>query len=124
MWSKKAVGRCGNGVSDQQVEAAHNAGAPVIEIHTGHYADAPTAAAQQVEFARIKEAVAFGTGLGLRVNAGHGLHYHNVQEIAAIPDMCELNIGHAIVAHALFAGLEQAVREMKSLMLEAQTLRP
>ena len=107
-----------------QMEAAHKAGAPVVEIHTGHYADAVTASLQQAEFDRITEAVAFGTDLGLRVNAGHGLHYHNVQKIAAIPDMRELNIGHAIVAHALFVGMDQAVREMKSLMLEAQNFQP
>lgn len=106
-----------------QMEAAHKAGAPVVEIHTGHYADATTAALQQAEFDRIKESVTFGTALGLRVNAGHGLHYHNVQKIAAIPDMCELNIGHAIVAQALFVGMDQAVREMKTLMLDAQNFR-
>ncbi len=107
-----------------QMEAARHAGAPVVEIHTGHYADAPTATIQHAEFEKIIEAVVFGTDLGLRVNAGHGLHYHNVQEIAAIPDMCELNIGHAIVAHALFVGMDQAVREMKTLMLDAQKFRP
>jgi len=107
-----------------QMEAARNAGAPVVEIHTGHYADATTAAIQQTEFDKIKQAVVFGTDLGLRVNAGHGLHYHNVQKIAALPDICELNIGHAIVAHALFVGMDQAVREMKTLMLEAQNCRP
>jgi pyridoxine 5-phosphate synthase len=103
-----------------QIDAAAQAGAPAIEIHTGHYADAKTAGEQQNELERIRVAVREGIGRGLKVNAGHGLHYHNVQSIAAIPDISELNIGHAIVAHALFVGFEQAVREMKKLMLEAR----
>ncbi len=103
----------------RQMDAASAAGAPVVEIHTGHYADAKSHAEQQQEFARIADASAHGQSLGLRVNAGHGLHYHNVQPIAAIPGMAELNIGHAIVAHALFVGWENAVREMKSLMVAA-----
>lgn len=102
-----------------QLEAAKEAGAPVVEIHTGHYADAKSLAERQRELERIREAVAYGTSLGLRVNAGHGLNYHNVQEIAAIPGVRELNIGHAIVAHALFVGWERAVREMKALMVTA-----
>ncbi len=103
-----------------QVEAAVRVGAPVIEIHTGHYATA-RGAAQQAEFARIAHAAAYAASLGLQVNAGHGLHYHNVQPIAAIPVMRELNIGHAIVARALFSGLGAAVREMKQLMLDARS---
>ena len=76
--------------------------------------------AQDAEFARIQDAATYGQGLGLQINAGHGLHYHNVQRIAAIPEVRELNIGHAIVAHALFVGWETAVREMKQLMLAAR----
>ncbi|MDQ3187259.1 MAG: pyridoxine 5'-phosphate synthase [Pseudomonadota bacterium] len=103
-----------------QINAAVQSGAPAIEIHTGHYADALTASEQQDELERIRAAVAEGIGLGLKVNAGHGLHYRNVQPIAAISGISELNIGHAIVAHALFVGFEAAVREMKKLMLEAR----
>ena len=84
-----------------------------------HYADAQTAGQQQIELERIRAAVTKGISQGLKVNAGHGLHYHNVQPIAAISGISELNIGHAIVAHALFVGFEQAVREMKKLMVEA-----
>ncbi|SEO68661.1 pyridoxine 5'-phosphate synthase [Nitrosovibrio sp. Nv6] len=103
-----------------QIEAAGQTGAPAIEIHTGHYADARTANEEQNELERIRAAVMQGISLGLKVNAGHGLHYRNVQPIAAITDISELNIGHAIVAHALFTGFEQAVKEMKRLMLEAR----
>ena len=99
-----------------QIEAAHLAGAPVIEIHTGKYADAPSLPRQKYELDRIHEAASHARSLGLQVNAGHGLNYHNVQPIAAIPDICELNIGHAIIAEALFIGLEQAVRKMKALL--------
>jgi len=103
----------------EQMQAAKEAGAPVVEIHTGHYADAATESARLAELERVRHAVAYGTRLGLAVNAGHGLNYHNVQDIAAIPDIRELNIGHAIVAHALFIGWENAVAEMKDLMLSA-----
>jgi pyridoxine 5-phosphate synthase len=103
-----------------QIDAAAQAGAPVVEIHTGHYADAPTIRDQEIELERIRAAVSRGIGNGLQVNAGHGLHYHNVQPVAAMSDVSELNIGHAIVAHALFVGFERAVREMKKLMLEAR----
>ena len=102
-----------------QLDAAHAAGAPAVEIHTGHYADASTDAARSVEFERIRQAVAYGRSLGLTVNAGHGLTYHNVQPIAALPGIHELNIGHAIVAQALFVGWKDAVAEMKRLMVEA-----
>ncbi len=105
-----------------QLEAARSAGAPVVEIHTGRFADAETPADVARELARIRAAVELGTELGLAVNAGHGLHYHNVQAIAALPGVEELNIGHAIVAQALFTGWETAVREMKRLMLEAMGL--
>ncbi len=102
-----------------QIEAAAASGAPVIEIHTGHFADSKDARSTQQELTRIQQAVIQGMDLGLHVNAGHGLHYHNVQDIAAIPGVRELNIGHAIVARALFSGMQEAVREMKRLMHEA-----
>jgi pyridoxine 5-phosphate synthase len=104
-----------------QIDAALRSGAPVIEIHTGRYADAPSADERGEELARIGLGVQQGLDLGLQVNAGHGLNYHNVQAIAAIPGVAELNIGHAIVARALFSGLQEAVREMKRLMREAST---
>lgn len=103
-----------------QIEAAARAGAPAIEIHTGHYADAAGPRAAREELERIRRAVDAGLAAGLQVNAGHGLNYHNVAPIAAIPGIRELNIGHAIVARALFTGLGEAVREMKRLMVEAR----
>tara|TARA_Y100000589_G_scaffold76670_2_gene70520 strand:+ start:70049 stop:70789 length:741 start_codon:yes stop_codon:yes gene_type:complete len=102
-----------------QIEASHRAGAPVIEIHTGAFADADNQTAQLAELARIKDGVALGNRLGLTVNAGHGLHYHNVEIIAAIGGINELNIGHGIMARAILSGLGEAVREMKRLMLQA-----
>lgn len=102
-----------------QLDAASAAGAPVVEIHTGAYADADTDEARVAEFERIRKAVAYGCGMGLTVNAGHGLTYHNVSPIAALPGIHELNIGHAIVAHALFVGWRDAVSEMKRLMVNA-----
>jgi len=104
-----------------QIDAAVEVGAPVIEIHTGHFADSSTAERAQLELTRVIQAVKHGIDAGLHVNAGHGLHYHNVSEIAAIPGIRELNIGHAIVARAVFTGLQEAVREMKQLMRRAQT---
>ncbi len=101
----------------RQLQAAVEAGAPVVEIHTGRFADAETEDTAAHELERIRVAVAAGNALGLRVNAGHGLHYHNVQAVAALPGIEELNIGHAIVSHALFVGWENAVREMKRLLL-------
>ena len=103
-----------------QIEAAVEAGAPVIEIHTGRFADAASAIERQNEFVRIRDAVNAGVRAGLHVNAGHGLHYHNVEEIAALVDVRELNIGHAIIARAMFTGLQESVREMKRLMREAR----
>jgi pyridoxine 5-phosphate synthase len=102
-----------------QLDAAKKMGAPVVELHTGAFADAHSDAQQQRELLRIQQAVVYGVKLGVAVNAGHGLHYHNVQHIARIPGVEELNIGHAIVAHALFVGWDNAVREMKSLMVAA-----
>ncbi|MDK4201377.1 pyridoxine 5'-phosphate synthase [Pseudomonas sp. HR1] len=100
----------------QQIQAAKDSGAPVIELHTGRYAEAETQEAQAHELQRLARAVEFATGLGLVVNAGHGLHYHNVQPIAALPGINELNIGHAIVAQAVFVGFKQAVRDMAELI--------
>lgn len=102
-----------------QIQAAAEAGAPVIELHTGRYAES-AGIEQAQELARVQQGVLAGQRLGLRVNAGHGLHYTNVQAIAAIPGISELNIGHAIVAHAVFAGWQPAVREMKALMVKAR----
>jgi pyridoxine 5-phosphate synthase len=107
----------------KQLEAARECGAPAVEIHTGHYADLEEPAAKLQELDRIRKAVSYGLGLGLTVNAGHGLTYHNVQPIAAIPGVHELNIGHAIVAQAIFVGWEKAVAEMKRLMVEAAGCR-
>jgi pyridoxine 5-phosphate synthase len=104
---------------DEQIKASAEAGAPVIELHTGRYADTE-GDAQQKEFERIRRAVATGVQQGLKVNAGHGLHYTNVQAIAAIPDIAELNIGHAIVAHAVFVGWANAIREMKAIMVRSR----
>jgi pyridoxine 5-phosphate synthase len=101
-----------------QIEAAAKTGAPAIEIHTGRYADAETDEARRQELVRIEQAVQQGLALKLLVNAGHGLNYHNVQAIAAIPGISDLNIGHAIIARALFTGMQEAVREMKRLMNE------
>jgi len=95
-------------------------GAPVVELHTGRYANAADAAARAEELGLITSAVSFADSLGLQVNAGHGLDYHNAQAVAAIPHIRELNIGHAIVAHALFVGMATAVADMKRLMLEAR----
>ena len=99
-----------------QIKASHDVGAPAIEIHTGHFADAKSKAEEDAEFVKIVEGVKYAKSLGLQVNAGHGLHYHNVQRIAAIPDIEELNIGHAIIAQSVFVGLGPAVTEMKRLM--------
>jgi pyridoxine 5-phosphate synthase len=103
-----------------QVEAALKVDANTIELHTGDYAEATTADAADLALTRIKNSTQLAWGAGLTVNAGHGLHYHNVKPIAAIPHMNELNIGHAIIARALFVGIEAAVREMKQLMLEVR----
>ena len=103
-----------------QVEAAASAGAPAIELHTGRYAELHEPAALQTELQRIARAVQIGRQAGLRVNAGHGLNFANVAPIAAMLDIAELNIGHALVAEALFIGWEKAVRDMKARMIEAR----
>lgn len=104
---------------EAQIDAAISAGAPTIEIHTGAYADATSPEEVAREFSRIRSAVAYASGR-LVVNAGHGLHYHNTQPIAALTGINELNIGHAIVSRAVFSGLAAAVRDMKALMQQAR----
>jgi pyridoxine 5-phosphate synthase len=105
-----------------QVEAAAEIGVPIVEIHTGRYADTNDVILRRHELQRIIDAVARGTALGLQVNAGHGLNYQNVTEIALIPQISDLNIGHAIISHAMFTGVGAAVREMKRLMVEARLI--
>jgi len=103
-----------------QIDAAKQCGAPVIELHTGHYADA-MGDEQKAEFERIKAMATYAHSIGLQVNAGHGLTMENTAEIAKLPEIVELNIGHSIIARAVFVGLENATREMKDLMLEVRT---
>lgn len=105
---------------ERQIAAAADVGAPYIEIHAGAYADATDEAASAAEFARIRQGAEFATKLGLKVNAGHGLDYHNVKPVAALAQMQELNIGHAIISRAVIGGLADAVRDMKRLMREAR----
>ncbi|MES9888728.1 MAG: pyridoxine 5'-phosphate synthase, partial [Candidatus Sedimenticola sp. 6PFRAG1] len=100
----------------RQLDAAVSVGAPVVEIHTGHYADAMNSADRAEELKKIRSAVTHGLDIGLQVNAGHGLDYHNVQSIAEIEGIRELNIGHSIISRALFSGLEKAVADMKRLI--------
>ncbi|MBH2698667.1 pyridoxine 5'-phosphate synthase [Serratia marcescens] len=104
----------------RQIDAAVAVGAPYIEIHTGAYAEAQGELAVQAELRRIAVAAAYAADKGLKVNAGHGLTYHNVQPIAALPEMHELNIGHAIIGQAVMSGLPAAVADMKVLMREAR----
>lgn len=101
----------------KQIDAAQRAGAPVIELHTGKYAEADSVPEHAHELQRLRVASAHAHALGLQVNAGHGLHYHNVQDIVTIPELVELNIGHAIVSEALFIGLEAAIIKMKQLLV-------
>jgi pyridoxine 5-phosphate synthase len=104
-----------------QIDAAKAAGAPVIELHTGCYADAKTSADMYVELERIRQAACYANNIGLQVNAGHGLHFHNVEAICCIPEIVELNIGHSIVAQAIFSGLAQTVRDLKKIMRDARS---
>ncbi len=104
----------------RQIDAAVNAGADMIEIHTGHYADCVASQSRQAEFHKIEQAVEHAAKTALQINAGHGLHYHNVKPVAALREVAELNIGHSIVARAVFSGLYQAVKDMKTLMDEAR----
>ena len=103
-----------------QIEAAARIGVPAIELHTGAYAEA-SGGHQATELDRLRRGARLGSSLGMEIHAGHGLHYQNVQPVAAIAEIVELNIGHAIVGRAVFIGLAQAVREMKTLMLAART---
>ncbi len=103
-----------------QIDAAARCGAPVIELHTGNYADAETLVARSEELERLKLASRHAWQLGLVVNAGHGLHYHNVEPVAEIPEINELNIGHGIIARALMVGLKPAVQEMRDLLMQVQ----
>ena len=103
-----------------QIDAAVEAGAPVIELHTGCYADATTTEEKNAELVRIIEAAKYAHSAGLQVNAGHGLNFHNVEDICAIPEIIELNIGHSIIAQALFVGLTQAVSDLKAVMRQAR----
>jgi pyridoxine 5-phosphate synthase len=102
-----------------QIEAALQAGAPVVELHTGAYADS-AGSRQAAELQRLRAGAHLASSLGLVVHAGHGLHYHNVQPVAAIAEIVELNIGHSIIARAIFDGLTVAVRDMKALMVAAR----
>lgn len=106
--------------SFEQIDAVIECGAPCVEIHTGHYADA-RGAEQLALLEKLIESISYAYEKGLQVNAGHGLNYHNVQAIAAIPQLSELNIGHAIIADAVFNGLANSIREMKRLIVEART---
>ena len=103
-----------------QLDAAKAAGAPVVELHTGNYADAGSDEEREAELKRVVSAADYGADLGLTIHAGHGLHYENVRDIAVIPQIVELNIGHAIVARAVFDGFPNAVSEMKQRMREAR----
>jgi pyridoxine 5-phosphate synthase len=105
---------------EAQIDAAVKAGAPVIELHTGCYADTKNSAQQAKELTRIRQAAHYAHSAGLQVNAGHGLHFYNVEAICAIPEIVELNIGHSIIAQALFLGLAQTVKDLKQIMRQAR----
>jgi pyridoxine 5-phosphate synthase len=107
-----------------QIDAAVLAGAPVIELHTGRYADADNARAQAEELERLRQAAAYAHAAGLQVNAGHGLNFHNVEAICKIPEITELNIGHSLIAQAVFSGLAQTVADMKQIMKQARWQNP
>lgn len=107
---------------NQQISAAYDVGASYIELHTGAYANAKNKKIRSLEYKRIKESVLFALNFDLKVNAGHGLNYHNVQSIAMIPSIQELNIGHSIISRAISCGLFQAVRDMKRLLQESRSL--
>ncbi len=104
---------------DKQISASRDSGAEFIELHTGHFADAAFANETEIELAKIISGVKLAKSLGLRVNAGHGLNYQNVAQIAQIPDIEELNIGHGIIARAVFTGLDEAIREIKTIIQAA-----
>ena len=105
---------------NDQIDAAVTVGAPVIELHTGRYADADNAAEKKHELQRLQHAASYASKAGLQVNAGHGLNYHNVDAICLIPEIVELNIGHSIISQAVFSGLDRAVGDLKRLMLQSR----
>jgi pyridoxine 5-phosphate synthase len=105
----------------KQIDAAVSAGAPVIELHTGCYAEASNTETVKVELIRVEKAAKYAHDAGLQVNAGHGLHFHNVDAICKIPEIVELNIGHSIIAQSVFSGLEQTVRDLKRVMINSRT---
>ncbi len=107
----------------KQLEAATRSGAGYVELHTGRYANAATGEARSAELARLIEAAEFAAGAGLVVNAGHGLDYFNTYDVAVIPEIETLNIGHSIIAKAVLVGLDRAVRDMKDILLRAETTR-
>lgn len=109
---------------EEQIAAAVATGAGIIELHTGHYAEQIEVSEQQRSLLMLHDAAKFAQAEGLQVNAGHGLHYHNTAAVAALPELVELNIGHAIIARAVLVGLDQAVRDMKAIMLQARTAGP
>lgn len=109
---------------EAQIDAAVKAGAPVVELHTGRYADARDSRLQSEELERIRQAARYAHSAGLQVNAGHGLHFYNVEAICAIPELVELNIGHSIIAQAVFSGLDQTVRDLKRVMRNARLTSP
>lgn len=104
----------------KQIDAAISAGAPVVELHTGCYADADNNQEQKDELSRIQQAAEYAYNAGLQVNAGHGLHFHNVEAICKLPQIVELNIGHSIIAQAVFFGLDKTVRDLKRVMRETR----
>jgi len=104
----------------EQIDAAKKAGAPIIELHTGQYVEAETEQQRTAELARLMEASEYAHSIGLQVNAGHGLHYHNTLEVAEIPQIVELNIGHSIIARAVLVGLDSAVRDMRNILDKAR----
>ncbi|MCG8378353.1 MAG: pyridoxine 5'-phosphate synthase [Proteobacteria bacterium] len=104
---------------EEQIQAAAESTAPYIEIHTGHYADAVDEYTMKQELNRIIKAVEYASSIGLKINAGHGLNYQNVMQIAAIPEILELNIGHSIISRAVLSGLSEAVKEMRKLIDES-----
>lgn len=109
---------------ERQLDAAVSLGAPVVELHTGRYCDLRNDGdleGARVELARIRKAAAYGASLGLEVHAGHGLAFDTVGDIAAIPELAELNIGHFLVGEAIFIGLEAAIRQMRRCMEEARS---
>jgi pyridoxine 5-phosphate synthase len=105
---------------EAQIDAAIKAGAPVVELHTGRYAEAKNPQQQAEELERLRQAARYAHSAGLQVNAGHGLHFYNVEAICTIPEIVELNIGHSIIAQALFSGLAQTVKDLKQLMRNAR----